>query len=105
MDYTPHTCADSGYKHRLLTCCYSRHAWVQQITLTASEHDLQFDPLGAYEDIDDTTMSQPNIITKEDLSVLRGESSLKATFTPPTSDLPLRSGDNFTTLSSTLLRR
>ena len=40
--------------------------------------------------------------TKEELSVMRGERSLQAIFQPPTSDLPLRSGESTTTHSQEL---
>ncbi|MCJ1243048.1 hypothetical protein MMC30_000244 [Trapelia coarctata] len=50
----------------------------------------------------DATITLSDRATKEELSVMRGERSLQAIFQPPTSDLPLRSGESTTTHSQEL---
>ena len=50
----------------------------------------------------DVTITQSDVATKEELSVMRGARSLQSIFQAPTTDLPLRSGESTTTLSQEL---
>jgi len=87
-------------------------------TSTEPQDHTSFEQIGYTQDLDsfaftlnekqsptsqhDATITLSDRATKEELSVMRGERSLQAIFQPPTSDLPLRSGESTTTHSQEL---